>query len=199
MASNAPSKIYFNYLAKKAIRDLERKNQRAGSALSLRGGAARKKQWALLRKIQQKRAAGGKKRGPKAKKGARKKRRRRRSAVGGSKVQKRRRGGRRKRRVRKVVMGAGRKKSRKRIGGRRKRKQGGRRRRKGHKRTVENMERYTPSQNMAGKPHQQMTGMLRASYSSPNALRSLSSQAFSNLQKTGLQRMSPLEIYKQRL
>ena len=69
MASNAPSKIYFNYLAKKAIRDLERKNQRAGSALSLRGGAARKKQWALLRKIQQKRAAGGKKEGQKQKKG----------------------------------------------------------------------------------------------------------------------------------
>ena len=54
MASTAPSKIYFNYLAKKAIRDLQRKKQRGGSAVTCRGGAGSKAQWALIQKMSKK-------------------------------------------------------------------------------------------------------------------------------------------------
>lgn len=211
MAPNAPSKIYFNYLAKQAIRDLERKNQRADSALSRKGGA-RSKQWALLRKVGKRAVGGGRKKGNKVKKGARKKSR----ARGGKRPVKRRGGGKAKKRgarkrkrgrPKKSLMKAGRKKgARKKAGARRKggaktgaqRKRGGKRKRKSRRKALGNMESYQ-APNPSGKPHQQMTGLLRASYPSPNALRTLSSQAFSDLQKTGLQRMSPLEIYKQRL
>ena len=210
MASTAPSKIFFNYLAKKSIRDLQRKKRKNSRLPHHRGAGARSRQWALIKKVMgpQKRSRGrrggrvkGKKggirRGGKrvVKRGARKRRRRRR---GGRATAGKLQGARRRRRRVKPKMQGARKRRVRRGGAKRSvsRKKGGKRRRGRRK---GNLQAFVSTRNVGGAPHQQITGSLRASYPNPNALRSLSSNAFSAVQKTGLQRMSPLEIYKQRL
>ena len=211
MASTAPSKIFFNYLAKRAIRDLERKRQGTASTAAHRRGGAKSKQWALMEKIM-----GRKKRTRRKKAGAGKARRKRQGGkrgkrgsrkVGGARRRPARavkaRGGRRRRKRGRPKTGAGKRAPRRRragavVGGHR--KKGGKRRR-GRKKRVKGVDGYVLNRSAMhnGAPMQQSTGALRASHPSPNALRSLSSVAFSNVQKSGLQPTSPLQLYKQRL